>query len=86
MPSLSSSRRSSVCNDDSVLTNDVSTQGIITSQARQHNFPTPLCSTAEQIYLSALLHGYGPKDDSAMVRQYYATPIADVQGDRKSVV
>lgn len=53
-------------------------QGIITSSARQHRFPTPLCTTAEQIYLSALLQGYGPKDDSAMVRQYFTTPIASV--------
>ncbi|KAA8650400.1 uncharacterized protein ATNIH1004_003086 [Aspergillus tanneri] len=62
----------------SALTIILKDAGIITSSARQHNFPTPLCSTAEQIYLSALLHGYGPKDDSAMVRQYYASPIADV--------
>ncbi|KAL5343036.1 NAD binding domain of 6-phosphogluconate dehydrogenase-domain-containing protein [Aspergillus crustosus] len=52
--------------------------GIITSSARQHRFPTPLCSTAEQIYLSALVHGWGPKDDSALVRQYYAKPLSEV--------
>ncbi|PLB49092.1 putative dehydrogenase [Aspergillus steynii IBT 23096] len=63
----------------SALTIILKDVGIITSQARQHNFPTPLCSTAEQTYLAALLHGYRPKDDSAMVRQYYASPIADVQ-------
>ncbi|RDW78856.1 NAD(P)-dependent oxidoreductase [Aspergillus mulundensis] len=51
--------------------------GIITTTARQQRFPTPLCSTAEQIYLSALLHGWGPKDDSAMVRQYYARPLSE---------
>lgn len=30
------------------------------------------------MYLSALLQGYGPKDDSAMVRQYYPKPLAEV--------
>ncbi|KKK22828.1 hypothetical protein P175DRAFT_0425858 [Aspergillus ochraceoroseus IBT 24754] len=52
--------------------------GIITFSARQHRFPTPLCSTAEQIYLSGLLHGWGPKDDSAMVRQYFPRPLSEV--------
>jgi 3-hydroxyisobutyrate dehydrogenase len=56
----------------------ISLQGIITTTARQQRFPSPLCSTAEQTYLSALLHGWGPKDDSAMVRQYYAKPLSDV--------
>ncbi|OJJ64808.1 hypothetical protein ASPSYDRAFT_84800 [Aspergillus sydowii CBS 593.65] len=62
----------------SALTIILKDAGIITTTARQHNFPTPLCSTAEQTYLSALLQGWGPKDDSAMVRQYYAKPISDV--------
>ncbi|KAL4779749.1 NAD binding domain of 6-phosphogluconate dehydrogenase-domain-containing protein [Aspergillus varians] len=62
----------------SALTIILKDAGIITTTARQHNFPTPLCSTAEQIYLSALMHGWGPKDDSAMVRQYYAKPLSDV--------
>lgn len=62
----------------SALTIILKDAGIITTSARQHRFPTPLCTTAEQIYLSALLQGYGPKDDSAMVRQYYPSPIASV--------
>ncbi|KAF7595687.1 hypothetical protein BBP40_005131 [Aspergillus hancockii] len=62
----------------SALTIILKDAGIITASARQHRFPTPLCTTSEQIYLSALLQGYGPKDDSAMVRQYYASPIASV--------
>ncbi|EAW17765.1 NAD(P)-dependent oxidoreductase [Aspergillus fischeri NRRL 181] len=62
----------------SALTIILKDVGIITTSARQHHFPTPLCSTAEQVYLSALLQGYGPKDDSAMVRQYYPKPLADV--------
>ncbi|KAF5855304.1 hypothetical protein ETB97_009463 [Aspergillus alliaceus] len=62
----------------SALTIILKDAGIITTSARQHRFPTPLCTTAEQIYLSSLLQGYGPKDDSAMVRQYYPSPIASV--------
>ncbi|KAL4913307.1 NAD binding domain of 6-phosphogluconate dehydrogenase-domain-containing protein [Aspergillus aurantiobrunneus] len=62
----------------SALTIILKDAGIITTTSRQHHFPTPLCSTAEQIYLSALVHGWGPKDDSAMVRQYYAKPLSDV--------
>ncbi|KAF9894768.1 hypothetical protein FE257_006658 [Aspergillus nanangensis] len=63
----------------SALTIILKDAGIITSSARQHRFPIPLCSTAEQIYLSALIQGWGPKDDSSMVRQYYAQPIAEVK-------
>ncbi|KAJ5894199.1 Oxidoreductase [Penicillium taxi] len=52
--------------------------GIITTSARLSQFPTPLASTAEQIYLSALLQGYGAKDDSSVVRQYFPEPILKV--------
>ncbi|KAL3476056.1 NAD binding domain of 6-phosphogluconate dehydrogenase-domain-containing protein [Aspergillus californicus] len=62
----------------SALTIILKDAGIITSSARQHRFPSPLCSTAEQTYLSGLLHGWGPKDDSAMVRQYYPKSLSDV--------
>ncbi|KAL4894722.1 NAD binding domain of 6-phosphogluconate dehydrogenase-domain-containing protein [Aspergillus ambiguus] len=62
----------------SALTIILKDAGIITSSAREHRFPTPLCSTAEQIYLGALVQGWGPKDDSAMVRQYFAQPIGGV--------
>ncbi|KAL4734510.1 NAD binding domain of 6-phosphogluconate dehydrogenase-domain-containing protein [Aspergillus similis] len=62
----------------SALTIILKDAGIITTTARQQRFPSPLCSTAEQTYLSGLLHGWGPKDDSAMVRQYYAKPLSDV--------
>ncbi|KAI9374129.1 NAD binding domain of 6-phosphogluconate dehydrogenase-domain-containing protein [Aspergillus egyptiacus] len=62
----------------SALTIILKDAGIITGSARQHCFPIPLCSTAEQIYLSGLLHGWGPKDDSAMIRQYYAQPLSEV--------
>jgi 3-hydroxyisobutyrate dehydrogenase len=53
-------------------------QGIITTSARQSQFPTPLCSAAEQVYLSALLQGYGAVDDSSMARQYFKEPIMKV--------
>lgn len=59
-------------------------QGIITTSARQAGFPTPLSSTAEQIYLAALAQGYASKDDSAMVRQYYPTPIANVSANTET--
>ncbi|KAJ5939786.1 hypothetical protein N7466_002920, partial [Penicillium verhagenii] len=62
----------------SALTIILKDVGIITTAAREYQFPTPLCSTAEQVYLGALLQGYGPIDDSAMVRQYFQTPIRDV--------
>ncbi|KOS41650.1 hypothetical protein ACN38_g7498 [Penicillium nordicum] len=62
----------------SALTIILKDVGIITTSARQSQFPTPLCSTAEQVYLSALLQGYGPVDDSSMVRQYFAEPITKV--------
>lgn len=58
------------------------TQGIITTSARENHFPTPLSSTAEQVYLAALSQGYASKDDSSMVRQYYPTPIANVSGTK----
>ncbi|KAJ5098741.1 hypothetical protein N7532_005742 [Penicillium argentinense] len=62
----------------SALTIILKDVGIITTSARQNQFPTPLCSTAEQVYLSALLQGYGPVDDSSMVRQYYKEAITSV--------
>lgn len=42
----------------------------------------PLSATAEQIYLAALTQGYASKDDSAMVRQYYPSRIADVSNSQ----
>ncbi|KAL4928773.1 NAD binding domain of 6-phosphogluconate dehydrogenase-domain-containing protein [Aspergillus undulatus] len=62
----------------SALTIILKDAGIITTTARQQHFPTPLCSTAEQVYISGLVHGWGPKDDSAMVRQYYTKPLSEV--------
>lgn len=58
---------------------DITFQGIITSTARLQKFPTPLCSTSEQVYLTGLLHGWGPKDDSAMVRMYTSESVTSVK-------
>jgi 3-hydroxyisobutyrate dehydrogenase len=44
----------------------------------QQNFPTPLVSVAEQVYLSALTLGFGSHDDAGMVRTYYTHPISKV--------
>ncbi|KAH9885651.1 NAD binding domain of 6-phosphogluconate dehydrogenase-domain-containing protein [Xylariomycetidae sp. FL2044] len=44
--------------------------GIITSEARRAGFPTPMASTAEQVYFSALGRGYGADDDAGLVRLY----------------
>jgi 3-hydroxyisobutyrate dehydrogenase-like beta-hydroxyacid dehydrogenase len=45
-------------------------KGIVTSSARSHEFPLPLSSAAEQLYLSASSHGYGKEDDSGLVRLF----------------
>ncbi|KAH8703364.1 putative oxidoreductase [Talaromyces proteolyticus] len=62
----------------SALTIILKDVGIITSTARLQKFPTPLSSTAEQVYLTGLVYGWGPKDDSAMVRMYTSEPIIKV--------
>ncbi|KAI1495913.1 NAD binding domain of 6-phosphogluconate dehydrogenase-domain-containing protein [Biscogniauxia marginata] len=54
----------------SALTIIVKDTGIITSEARRFGFPTPMTSAAEQVYFSGLGRGYGPDDDSSMVRLY----------------
>ncbi|EFQ99589.1 2-hydroxy-3-oxopropionate reductase [Nannizzia gypsea CBS 118893] len=52
---------------------------IITKSARLHQFPVPLSSTAEQIYVAGLSPGYGADDDAGMVRMYYPEPISKVK-------
>jgi 3-hydroxyisobutyrate dehydrogenase len=54
----------------SALTIILKDTGIITSEARRSAFPTPMSSTAEQLYFSGLGKGYGPDDDSSMIRLY----------------
>ncbi|KAJ5719193.1 hypothetical protein N7493_007648 [Penicillium malachiteum] len=66
----------------SALTIILKDVGIITTSARQNQFPTPLCTTAEQVYLSALLQGYGTVDDSSMVRQYFSESVMKVSNTK----
>jgi len=47
--------------------------------ANLHNFPVPLCSIAEQVYLSGLDKGYGSDDDSGLVRLWTSQPVASIQ-------
>ncbi|KAI2778569.1 NAD binding domain of 6-phosphogluconate dehydrogenase-domain-containing protein [Daldinia loculata] len=54
----------------SALTIILKDTGIITSEARRAAFPTPMTSTAEQVYFSGLGRGYGPDDDSSLIRLY----------------
>ena len=46
----------------------------MTTMARLQRFPTPLTSTAEQVYLSGLLRGMGPEDDAGLIRLYLSEP------------
>ncbi len=54
----------------SALTIILKDTGIITSEAMRYGFPTPMTSTAEQVYFTGLGLGYGPDDDSGMIRVY----------------
>ncbi|KAJ4385647.1 hypothetical protein N0V93_010076 [Gnomoniopsis smithogilvyi] len=44
--------------------------GIITSEARRYKFPSPMTSTAEQVYFTALGRGWGADDDASVLRLY----------------
>lgn len=44
--------------------------GIITSEARRYKFPSPLTSTAEQVFFTALGRGWGADDDASVLRLY----------------
>ncbi|KKY18237.1 putative 3-hydroxyisobutyrate dehydrogenase [Diplodia seriata] len=63
----------------SALTIILKDAGIITSIARLVNFPTPLSSAAEQVYLLGLNQGLGPIDDAAMVRTYFSDPVSTIK-------
>ena len=43
---------------------------IITSEARGAHFPTPMTSTAEQVYFASFGKGYESDDDSSLIRMY----------------
>ncbi|KAF1958922.1 oxidoreductase-like protein [Byssothecium circinans] len=53
--------------------------GIITSMARLLNFPTPLCSIAEQAYFTGLDKGYTTQDDAGLVRLWTSEPVSSIQ-------
>ncbi|MCJ1387128.1 hypothetical protein MMC17_010257 [Xylographa soralifera] len=61
----------------SALTIILKDAGIVTSMARLRNFPTPLTSTAEQVYLSGLSRGMGPEDDAGLIRLYLSKPSSE---------
>ncbi|WQF82062.1 Putative 6-phosphogluconate dehydrogenase, NADP-binding, four-carbon acid sugar kinase [Colletotrichum destructivum] len=48
----------------------VKDMGIVVSTARTLQFPVPLASVAEQLYISGAAHGYGAEDDSGLVRVF----------------
>lgn len=54
----------------SALTIILKDTSIITSEARRSEFPTPMTSTAEQVYFQGLARDYGPDDDSSLIRLY----------------
>jgi 3-hydroxyisobutyrate dehydrogenase len=54
----------------SALTIIMKDTSIITAEARGSGFPTPMSSAAEQVFFSGLGRGYGPDDDSSMIRLY----------------
>ncbi|MCJ1439494.1 hypothetical protein MMC27_008888 [Xylographa pallens] len=58
----------------SALTIILKDAGIVTSMARLQRFPTPLTSTAEQVYLSGLSCGMGLEDDAGLIRLYLSEP------------
>jgi 3-hydroxyisobutyrate dehydrogenase len=62
----------------SALTIILKDVGIITTMSRATHFPTPLNSVAEQVYFTGLSQGFGPHDDSSMVRLYYPEPLSTV--------
>jgi len=43
---------------------------IITAEGRRSAFPTLLTSAAEQVYFSGIGRGFGPDDDSSLIRLY----------------
>ncbi|KAF2643279.1 oxidoreductase-like protein [Massarina eburnea CBS 473.64] len=53
--------------------------GIITSMARLVNFPTPLCTSAEQAYFTGLDRGWTTQDDAGLVRLWTSEPVSSIQ-------
>jgi 3-hydroxyisobutyrate dehydrogenase len=46
--------------------------------SRSANFPSKLCSVAEQVYFSALDRGWGANDDSGLVRLWTSEPVSKI--------
>jgi 3-hydroxyisobutyrate dehydrogenase len=46
--------------------------------SRSANFPSKLCSVAEQVYFSALDRGWGANDDSGLVRLWTSEPASKI--------
>jgi 3-hydroxyisobutyrate dehydrogenase-like beta-hydroxyacid dehydrogenase len=61
-------------------------KGIVTSSARSQGFPVPLSSAAEQLYLSASLHGYSKEDDSGLVRLFTPQSASAVHDQARTEV
>jgi 3-hydroxyisobutyrate dehydrogenase len=47
--------------------------------SRLLNFPTTMCSIAEQVYLTGLDKGYGPHDDAGLVRLWTDKPVSGIE-------
>ena len=60
--------------------------GIITSEARRSHFPALMTGTAEGVYFAGLGMGFGPDDDSGMVRVYTQSKgkVGPVAGEAQS--
>ena len=47
--------------------------------ARLLNFPTPLCTIAEQVYFSGNDRGWGSDDDASLVRLWTSDPVSSIK-------
>ncbi|OAG06795.1 oxidoreductase-like protein [Paraphaeosphaeria sporulosa] len=52
--------------------------GIITSMANLVDFPVPLCSIAEQLYITGLNKDFGAQDDAGLVRLWTSEPVTSL--------
>jgi 3-hydroxyisobutyrate dehydrogenase len=49
--------------------------------SRSVGFPATLCSTAEQVYFSALDRGWGANDDAGLVRLWTSEPVTKIESN-----
>ncbi|KAJ0109347.1 ketose-bisphosphate aldolase class-ii family protein [Diaporthe amygdali] len=64
----------------------VKDMGIVVSSARALQFPLPLASAVEQLYISGSSVGYGKEDDAGLVRLFLpATPNAVMQSAQQII-